>query len=40
MAKVDMDSATKTYCGFINLLKWSVPVIAIITMLVVFLIAE
>ena len=40
MAKVDMDSATKTYGGFINLLKWSVPVIAIITMFVVFLIAD
>lgn len=40
MAKVDMDSATKTYGGFINLLKWAVPAIAIITIFVVFLIAE
>lgn len=40
MAKVDMDSATKTYGGFINLLKWSVPLIAIIAAFVVFLIAD
>lgn len=40
MAKVDMDSATRTYDWFIGLLKWSVPLIAIIAAFVVFLIAD
>ena len=40
MASHDMKSAEKTYGGFINLLKWSVPLIAIITLVVVVLIAE
>jgi hypothetical protein len=40
MASHDMKSAEKTYGGFISLLKWSVPVIAIITLLVIALIAE
>ncbi len=40
MAKVDMESARSTYGGFVNLLKWAVPAIAIIAMIVVFLIAE
>lgn len=35
----DMKAAEKTYGGFINLLKWSVPLIAIITLVVVVLIA-
>lgn len=35
----DMKAAEKTYGGFITLLKWSVPVIAIITLVVVVLIA-
>ena len=40
MASQDMKSAEKTYGGFISWLKWSVPIIAIITLIVVMLIAE
>ncbi len=40
MASHDMKSAEKTYGGFISLLKWSVPLIAIITLIVIALIAE
>ncbi len=35
----DMKAAAKTYDGFIGLLKWSVPLIALITLVVVILIA-
>ncbi len=35
----DMKSAEKTYGGFIGMLKWSVPLIALIALLVVILIA-
>lgn len=35
----DMKAAEKTYGGFITLLKWSVPIIALITLFVVILIA-
>ena len=40
MASQDMKSAEKTYGGFISLLKWSIPVIAVITFIVIMLIAE
>ena len=40
MASQDMKSAEKTYGGFINLLKWSVPAIAVIALIVISLIAE
>ena len=40
MASQDMKSAEKTYGGFISLLKWSVPIIAVITLFVIMLIAE
>ncbi|RGP40860.1 hypothetical protein BPTFM16_01153 [Altererythrobacter insulae] len=40
MASNDMKSAEKTYGSFISMLKWSVPVIAVITMFVIMLIAE
>lgn len=40
MASHDMKSANKTYGGFISLLKWSVPVIAVVTLFVLTLIAE
>ena len=40
MASHDMKSANKTYGGFISLLKWSVPIIAIIALIVITLIAE
>lgn len=36
----DMDKAKETYGGFMATLKWAVPVIAIITFLVVALIAS
>ena len=36
----DMKAHAGTYGGFITLLKWSVPIIVIITMIVVLLIAE
>ncbi len=35
----DMKAAEKTYGGFIGMLKWSVPLIALIALLVVILIA-
>lgn len=40
MASHDMKSAKKTYGGFISLLKWSIPIIAVITLFVITLIAE
>jgi hypothetical protein len=36
----DMEKATATYGGFMATLKWAVPVIAIITFIVVSLIAS
>jgi len=36
----DMKAAAKTYDSFIGLIKWSVPLIAIITAFVVVLIAD
>ena len=35
----DMKAAERTYGGFISLLKWSVPVIALITLVIIFAIA-
>lgn len=35
----DIKAAEKTYDGFLALLKWSVPLIAIITFIVVVIIA-
>lgn len=35
----DMQAAEKTYGGFISLLKWSVPIIAVITLFILFLIS-
>lgn len=40
MAVHDMDKANATYSGFMNALKWAVPVIALITLFVIMLIAE
>jgi hypothetical protein len=40
MASHDMKSVNKTYVGFISLLKWSIPIIAVITLFVIMLIAE
>ena len=40
MATHDMKSAEKTYGGFINMLKWAIPVIAVITFVVISLIAD
>jgi hypothetical protein len=35
----DLKAHEQTYGGFINLLKWSVPVLVLITLFVVLLIA-
>jgi hypothetical protein len=35
----DMKAHERTYGGFINLLKWSVPVLVVITLFIVLLIA-
>ena len=35
----DMNAHARTYEGFIGLLKWAVPVIAVIALLVVLIIA-
>ncbi|BDI60575.1 hypothetical protein [Qipengyuania nanhaisediminis] len=40
MATQDMDEARDTYAGFIASLKWAVPAIAVITLIIVALIAE
>ena len=40
MASHDMKSANQTYGGFISMLKWAIPVIALITLFIVMLIAE
>lgn len=40
MASQDMESAQRTYGGFIAMLKWAVPVIALIALVVVALIAD
>jgi Bacterial aa3 type cytochrome c oxidase subunit IV len=40
MAANDIKSAEKTYSSFISMLKISVPVLALITLIVVVLIAE
>lgn len=36
----DMQAAQKTYGGFITLIKWSIPAIAAITLLVLILISN
>ena len=40
MSVHDMEKATATYSGFMATLKWAVPVIAVITFVVVALIAS
>lgn len=35
----DMDAANKTYAGFLALLKYSIPPIVLLTILIVWLIA-
>lgn len=40
MAANDMKAAEKTYSSFIGTLKWSVPVILLITAIVVVLISN
>lgn len=40
MAAQDMKSAEKTYGSFINLLKFAVPFIAIVALIIVTLIAD
>ena len=36
----DMDNARSTYEGFMGLLKWAVPILAVITLIIIMLIAE
>ena len=36
----DLQALNRTYGSFISMLKWSVPLIAVITLIVVMLIAE
>jgi len=40
MATNDMDKAEKMYGGFIATLKWTVPLLALITLVIIMLIAE
>ncbi len=40
MASHDMKSAERTYGGFISMLKWSVPVIAVIALIVIAMISN
>ncbi|MCB2085239.1 MAG: aa3-type cytochrome c oxidase subunit IV [Sphingomonadaceae bacterium] len=40
MSANDMKAAQKTYDGFIASLKWTVPLTAIITLLIVIMIAD
>lgn len=40
MATHDMEKAQALYSGFMGLLKWAVPVIALIVLFVVMLIAD
>lgn len=40
MATNDIEKAKATYSGFIASLKWTVPLIAVITLFVIMLIAE
>jgi len=35
----DMKAAQKTYGGFITLLKWSVPFLAVLTLIVILIIS-
>lgn len=35
----DMKAATRTYSGFVSVLKWVVPITALIVLLIVILIA-
>lgn len=36
----DMKAAKQTYEGFVGLIKWSVPIIAVITLLIVIAISN
>jgi len=40
MASQDLESAERTYGSFIGMLKWAVPALALITLVIVVLIAE
>ena len=39
MASQDMKAAEKTYGSFIGMLKWTVPLLAIITLIIIAIIA-
>jgi hypothetical protein len=40
MASQDMEKANSTYSSFIAMLKWAVPLIALIAFVVIILIAD
>lgn len=40
MVKHDMEKARTTYSGFMSALKWTVPILAVITLIIIMLIAE
>jgi len=40
MASQDMKAAEQTYAGFINMVKWSVPILALITLAIVVAISN
>ena len=40
MSVHDMDKANSTYSSFISSLKWTVPLICVITLFIIMLIAE
>ena len=40
MSVHDMDKARSTYEGFMGMLKWTVPLLALLTLFVIMLIAE
>jgi hypothetical protein len=35
----DMKAAEKTYSGFVGLLRWTVPIIAVVVLIVILLIS-
>ena len=38
-ASNDMDAARRTYSGFLGLIKWAMPIIAVIVFVVLYLIS-
>lgn len=38
--KEDLKAASKTYSGFVASLKWTIPVLAVLVLLVIIMISE